>query len=208
MLRTLLSTLVLLPLALAMQPALAQEAPDALVKRVAEDVLTTIRSDKELQAGNQAKVKQLIETKLAPNFDFARMTALAVGRNWASASPDQQKQLTDQFRTLLVRTYSGALTGYRDNTMDYKPLRMNPGDSEVIVRTEVRRPGQAPVQIDYNMAKSPEGWKAYYVTVAGVSLVTNYRGEFNDIVKSSGIDGLIKALDNKNKGPAPPPPVK
>jgi len=206
MLRTLLSTLIILALALSADLALAQEAPDALVKRVAEDVLTTIRSDKDLQAGNQAKVKQLIETKLAPHFDFARMTALAVGRNWRSANPEQQQQLTDQFRTLLVRTYSGALTGYRDNTMDYKPLRMNAGDTEVIVRTEVRRPGQAPVQIDYNMAKTPEGWKAYDVVVAGVSLVTNYRDEFSDIVRTSGIDGLIKALDTKNKGPAPPPP--
>jgi phospholipid transport system substrate-binding protein len=208
MLRTLLSALIMLPLALSAAPALAQEAPDALVKRVAEDVLATIRSDKDLQAGNQAKVKQLIETKLAPHFDFARMTALAAGRNWRSANPEQQQQLTDQFRTLLVRTYSGALTGYRDNTMDYKPLRMNPSDSEVIVRTEVRRPGQAPVQIDYNMAKTPEGWKAYDVVVAGVSLVTNYRDEFNDIVRSSGIDGLVKALDTKNKGPAPPPTPK
>ena len=207
MLRTLLSTLIMLPLALSADLALAQEAPDALVKRVAEDVLSTIRSDKDLQAGNQAKVKQLIETKLAPHFDFARMTALAVGRNWRNANPEQQRQLTDQFRTLLVRTYSGALTSYRDNTMDYKPLRMNAGDTEVIVRTEVRRPGQAPVQIDYNMTKSPEGWKAYDVVVAGVSLVTNYRDEFNDIVRSSGIDGLIKALDAKNKGPAPPPPA-
>ena len=205
MLRTLLSILIMLPLALAADPALAQEAPDALVKRVAEDVLSTIRSDKDLQAGNQAKVKQLIETKLAPHFDFARMTALAVGRNWRNANPEQQQQLTDQFRTLLVRTYSGALTGYRDNTMDYKPLRMNAGDTEVIVRTEVRRPGQAPVQIDYNMTKTPEGWKAYDVVVAGVSLVTNYRDEFNDIVRNSGIDGLVKALDTKNKGPAPPP---
>ena len=206
MLRTLLSTLIMLPLALSADLALAQEAPDALVKRVAEDVLTTIRSDKDLQAGNQAKVKQLIETKLAPNFDFARMTALAVGRNWRNANPEQQQQLTDQFRTLLVRTYSGALTSYRDNTMDYKPLRMNAGDTEVVVRTEVRRPGQAPVQIDYNMTKTPEGWKAYDVVVAGVSLVTNYRDEFSDIVRTSGIDGLIKALDTKNKGPAPPPP--
>jgi len=206
MLRTLLSTLIMLPLALSADLALAQEAPDALVKRVAEDVLTTIRSDKDLQAGNQAKVKQLIETKLAPHFDFARMTALAVGRNWRNGNPEQQQQLTDQFRTLLVRTYSGALTSYRDNTMDYKPLRMNAGDAEVIVRTEVRRPGQAPVQIDYNLTKTPEGWKAYDVVVAGVSLVTNYRDEFSDIVRTSGIDGLIKALDTKNKGPAPPPP--
>ena len=204
-LRPLLWTLVLLPIALSAQPAPAQEAPDVLVKRVSEDVLATIRSDKDLQAGNQTKVKELIETKLAPNFDFTRMTALAVGRNWRAASPEQQKQLTDQFRTLLVRTYSGALTGYRDNTMDYKPLRTNPGDTDVIVRTEVRRAGQAPVQIDYNMGKAPEGWKAYDVVVAGVSLVTNYRDEFSDIVKNSGIDGLIKTLDAKNNGSAPPP---
>src|ERR1022692_2313554 len=204
-LRPLLWTLVLLPIALSAQPALAQEAPDVLVKRVSEDVLATIRSDKDLQAGNQTKVKELIETKLAPNFDFTRMTALAVGRNWRAASPEQQKQLTDQFRTLLVRTYSGALTGYRNNTMDYKPLRTNPGDTDVIVRTEVRRAGQAPVQIDYNMGKAPEGWKAYDVVVAGVSLVTNYRDEFSDIVKNSGIDGLIKTLDAKNNGSAPPP---
>lgn len=183
--------------------AQAQEAPDVLVKRVAEDVLQTIRGDKDLQAGNQAKVKQLIESKLAPNFDFTRMTALAMGKNWRSATPEQQKILTDDFRTLLVRTYSGALSNYRDNTMDYAPLRANPGDTEVIVRTSVRRPGQAPVQIDYSMAKTPEGWKAYDVIVAGVSLVTNYRDEFNDAIKSSGVDGLIKMLADKNKGPTP-----
>ncbi|MGH8714871.1 MAG: MlaC/ttg2D family ABC transporter substrate-binding protein [Casimicrobiaceae bacterium] len=187
-------------LALTAVPAQAQEAPDALVKRVAEDVLQTIRGDKDLQAGNEAKVKQVIETKLAPHFDFTRMTALAMGRNWRSATPDQQKRLTDEFRSLLVRTYSGALSNYRDNTMDYAPLRMNAGDTEVTVRTSVRRPGQAPVQIDYSMAKTPDGWKAYDVIVAGVSLVTNYRGEFNDAVKTSGIDGLIKTLADKNKG--------
>ncbi len=187
-------------------PAWAQEAPDALVKRVAEDVLTTIRSDKELQAGNQAKVKQIIETKLVPHFDFARMTALAMGRNWRTATPEQQKRLTEEFQTLLVRTYSGALANYRDNTMDYKPLRMNPGDTEVTVRTEVKRQGQAAVQIDYSMEKTADGWKAFDVIVAGVSLVTNYRDEFNDTVKSSGIDGLIAALAKKNAGPAPPAP--
>jgi phospholipid transport system substrate-binding protein len=125
-----------------------------------------------------------------------------MGRNWRSATPDQQKRLTDEFRSLLVRTYSGALSNYRDNTMDYAPLRMNAADTEVTVRTSVRRPGQAPVQIDYSMAKTPDGWKAYDVIVAGVSLVTNYRGEFNDAVKSSGVDGLIKTLADKNKGAA------
>jgi len=200
---TLLPLLALTCLAWLAPVAYAQEAPDALVKRVAEDMLQTIRSDKELQAGNQAKVKQVIETKLVPHFDFVRMTSLAMGRNWRTATPEQQKQLADQFRTLLVRTYSGALSNYRDNTMDYKPLRMNPGDTDVIVRTAVQRPGQAPVQIDYSMEKTPDGWKAYDVIVAGVSLVTNYRDEFNDTVKSSGVDGLIKALAQKNQAPAP-----
>jgi phospholipid transport system substrate-binding protein len=198
----------LLLLALAAPVALAQEAPDALVKRIAEETLTTIRADKELQTGNPAKVKALIETKLVPHFDTARMTALAMGRNWRSASPEQQQELTEQFKTLLIRTYSNALTNYRDNTMNYKPLRMNPGDNEVIVRTEVTRPGQAPVQIDYSMEKGPEGWKAYDVVVAGVSLVTNYRDEFNDTVRSSGVDGLVKALQAKNGGPAAKEPLK
>jgi len=201
MLRTIAATLLLLPLALIASAVHAQEAPDALVKRVAEDVLASIRADKDLQTGNPAKVKQLIEAKLAPHFDFARMTALAMGRNWRAATPEQQKQLTEQFKTLLVRTYSGALTNYRDNTMNYKPLRANAGDTDVIVRTEVTRPGQAPVPIDYSMEKTPEGWKAYDVIVAGVSLVTNYRDEFNDVIKSSGVDGLIKTLADKNKGP-------
>jgi phospholipid transport system substrate-binding protein len=205
MIRTRTFGWILVALVTLATPAWAQEAPDALVKRVAEDVLTQIRSDKDLQAGNQAKVKQVIETKLVPNFDFPRMTALAMGRSWRTATPEQQKQLTDEFRTLLVRTYSGALANYRDNTMDYKPLRMNPGDTEATVRTEVRRQGQAAVQIDYSMEKTPDGWKAYDVIVAGVSLVTNYRDEFNDTVKSSGIDGLLATLAKKNGGPPPTP---
>jgi phospholipid transport system substrate-binding protein len=182
--------------------AQTQEAPDALVKRVAEETLGTIRADKELQAGNPAKVKELIETKLVPYFDTTRMTALAMGRSWRAASPEQRKEVTEQFKTLLIRTYSNALTNYRDNAMIYKPLRMNPGDEDVTVRTEVTRPGQAPVPIDYSMEKTPSGWKAYDVVVAGVSLVTNYRDEFNDIVKSSGVDGLIRTLTDKNRGAA------
>jgi phospholipid transport system substrate-binding protein len=201
MFRTLIK--IVLMFAFAAPLAWAQEAPDALVKRIAEETLTTIRSDKELQSGNYAKVKELIESKLVPHFDTARMTALAVGRNWRSASPEQQKELTDQFKTLLIRTYSNALTNYRENTMSYKPLRASASDNEVVVRTEVSRPGQAPVPIDYSMEKTPEGWKAYDVIVAGVSLVTNYRDEFNDTVRSSGIDGLVKALQAKNKGPVP-----
>lgn len=198
--RTAASVLVLLLACASL--ARAQDGPDALVKSVAEDTLSAIRADKELQTGNPAKVKQLIEAKLVPHFDTARMTALAMGRNWRAATPEQQKQLTEQFQSLLIRTYSNALTNYRDNKMIYKPLRMNPGDTDVIVRTEVTRPGQAAVQIDYSMEKTADGWKAYDVVVAGVSLVTNYRDEFNDVIKSSGVDGLIKALSDKNRDSA------
>jgi len=178
--------------------AIAQEAPDAMVKRVSQEVLTIIKSDPKVQAGDQARIREVVETKLLPNFDFERLTALAKGRNWRQATPEQQKQLVEQFRTLLVRTYSGALTQYRDQTMDYKPLRADANATEVTVRTEVVRQGQAPVPIDYSMAKAASGWKVYDVIVGGVSLVTNYRDEFNEQIKSGGIDGLIKTLQAKN----------
>ena len=187
---------------MAAAPALAQDTPDALVKRVSEDMLQTIRGDPQIQAGNQARIREVVESKLLPHFDFERMTALAMGRNWRQANPDQQKRLTDEFRTLLVRTYSGALNQYRDQTIIYKPLRANASDNEVVVRTEVQKPGGNPVQIDYSMEKTPSGWKAYDVIVGGVSLVTNYRDEFNNTIQSSGIDGLIKTLADKNRGGA------
>jgi phospholipid transport system substrate-binding protein len=182
--------------------AMAQEAPEALVKRVSQEVLGIIKSDPKVQAGDQARIREVVETKLLPYFDFERITALAMGRNWRQATPEQQKQLVEQFRQLLVRTYSGALTQYRDQTMDYKPLRADANATDVTVRTEVVRQGQAPVPIDYSMAKGPQGWKVYDVIVGGVSLVTNYRDEFNEQIKSGGIDGLIKTLQAKNKGPA------
>ena len=183
-------------------PALAQEAPDVMLKRVAGDVMQTIKSDPKVQAGDQQRIREVIETKLLPNFDFERMTALAMGRNWAKATPEQQKVLIDQFRALLVRTYSGALSQYRDQTIDYKPLRADSAATDVTVKTEVIRSGQAPVQIDYSMTKTPSGWKSYDVIVGGVSLVTNYRDEFNEQIKSGGVDGLIKTLSDKNKGVA------
>ena len=181
-------------------PAAAQEAPDALVKRVSGEALATIKSDPQIQAGDVAHIRELIETKLAPHFDMMRMTSLAMGKNWRTASPEQQKRLADEFRTLLVRTYSTALNKYRDETIEYKPLRMNPGDTDVIVRTLVVRQGGQPVPIDYSMEKTPDGWKAYDVIIGGVSLVTNYRDEFNQQVQSGGIDGLIKTLSERNKG--------
>ena len=182
--------------------ALAQEAPDALVKRVTQEVVGIIKSDPKVQAGDQARIREVIETKLLPNFDFERMTALAMGRNWRTANPEQQKQLVEQFRALLVRTYSGALNQYRDQTFDFKPLRADAGASDVIVKTEVVRQGQAPVQIDYGMERKDGTWKAYDVIVGGVSLVTNYRDEFSAQIQSGGIDGLIKALTAKNAGGA------
>jgi len=186
----------------AVPVARAQEAPDAIVKRVATDVIATIKSDPAIQAGNEARIRDVLETKLLPNFDFARMTALAMGKNWRSATPEQQQRVTDEFRALLVRTYSSALNNYRNETIDYKPLRMNAGDTEVTVRTLVVRPSGAPVQIDYSMEKKADGWKCYDVIVGGVSLVTNYRDEFNDQVKNGGVDGLIKTLADRNRGVA------
>jgi phospholipid transport system substrate-binding protein len=180
--------------------ALAQEAPDALVKRVTQEVVGIIKSDPKVQAGDQARIREVIESKLLPNFDFERMTALAMGRNWRTATPEQQKQLVDQFRTLLVRTYSGALNQYRDQAIEYKPLRADPGATDVVVKTEVVRPGQAPVQMDYGMGKKDGAWKAYDVIVGGVSLVTNYRDDFASQIQSGGIDGLIKTLTAKNAG--------
>lgn len=187
---------------LAAPAARAQEAPDALVKRVADDVIAAIKADPQIQAGNAARIHEVMESKLLPNFDFARMTALAMGKNWRSATPEQQQRLTAEFRMLLVRTYSGALAKYRDEQIEYKPLRAAPGDSDVTVRTAVLKPGGAPIQIDYSMGKTATGWKAYDVTVGGVSLVTTYRDEFNDQIRAGGVDGLIKALADKNKGVA------
>jgi phospholipid transport system substrate-binding protein len=180
--------------------AWAQEAPDALVKRVAQEVQQIARTDPKVQAGDQQRIRDVIETKLLPNFDFERMTALAMGRNWRQATPEQQKQLIDQFRALLVRTYSGALSQYRDQVMEFKPLRVDPNATDVIVRSEVIRTGQAPVQIDYGMTKTPSSWKATDVIVGGISLVTNYRDEFNEQIKNGGTDGLIKTLAAKNQG--------
>lgn len=199
---TRIRTLVVLLLAALALPALAQEAPDALVKRVAQEAIATIKADPKLISGDPARVREVIEAKFLHHFDFERMTALAMGRNWNRATPEQKARLIDEFRSLLVRTYSGALTEYRDETIDVKPLRGDPGASEVTVRSEVVRPGRPPVQIDYSMARTPQGWKAHDVIVGGVSLVTNYRDEFNEQIKGSGVDGLIKTLASKNRGGA------
>jgi phospholipid transport system substrate-binding protein len=181
--------------------ALAQEekAPDALVRDVTQEVIGIIKQDKDIQAGNTKRTIALVEEKVLPHFDFTRMTALAMGINWRKATPDQQKVLVGEFRTLLVRTYSTALSAYRNQVIEYKPLRAQPNDGEVVVRSEVKQSGTEPVSIDYSMAKTPAGWKAYDIAVGGVSLVTTYRDTFANEIRNAGVDGLIKSLSDKNR---------
>ena len=177
----------------------AEEAPDVLVQRVTEEVLDIVRKDKDIQNGHTQKVMELVDKKVLPNFNFTRMTALALGKEWRKASPQQQQQLTAEFRTLLVRTYSNALTSYKNQKIVYKPFKMASADTDVLVRTEVQQPGSKPVQLDYSLEKVDGSWKVYDVVVAGISLVTNYRDQFNQEVRNGGIDGLIAAIAAKNK---------
>jgi len=198
----------LLLAAAAAAPARAQApAPDVLVKKTSEEVLTIIRSDKEIRAGNTARITQLIEEKVAPHFDFNRMTRLAVGRPWRDATPPQREALTTEFRTLLVRSYAAAFTAYAGIAIEYRPHRMNPGDTETVVQTLIKLPGGAqPIGVDYDMESTPEGWKVYDVRVAGASLIINYRNLFAQEIQTGGIDGLLKSLVEKNK--AKPVPAK
>ena len=176
-------------------------SPDTLVKSVTNEVLDIIRKDKDIQAGNTRKAAELIEVKVLPNFDFNRMTMLAVGREWRNATPAQQKTLTDEFHTLLVRTYANALTSYKNQAIDFKPFKMAAGDTDVIVRSEVKQPGAKPISIDYSLQKADAGWKVYDVIVGGVSLVTSYRDQFKQEIGANGIDGLVKSLQAKNQAP-------
>lgn len=188
-------------LAVALLPglAVAQDlTPDGLVKSVTNDVLQIMRTDKDIQSGNTRRAIELIEQKVLPHFDFMHMTRLAVGKDWRSATPDQQKALAGEFKTLLVRTYSNALTSYKDQAVDFKPFKMQPGETDVLVRSEIKQPGGKPVQLDYNLAKEANGWKVYDVIVAGVSLVTNYREQFGQEVRAGGVDGLVKSLKKRN----------
>ena len=175
------------------------DSPDALIKKVSDDVLTIVRQDKDIQSGNTKKAMDLVEAKVLPHFNFQHMTALAMGKDWRKATPEQKKRLSEEFKTLLVRTYSNALTGYRDQTIRYKPVKMQSGDEEVLVRTEIVQPGNKPIQLDYALEKLPDGWKVFDVVVAGVSLVTNYRDTFSQEVRANGVDGLVQMLVAKNK---------
>ncbi len=185
---------------LAVAPARAQDvAPDVLAKSVTDEVLAVLREDKDIQAGNTKKVVDLVETKVLPHFDFVRMTRLAVGPSWRKASAEQQKALVGEFRALLVQTYAATFSAYRDQTIEYRPLRMQPTDTEVVVRSLINQSGGKPVSVDYRMEKNAGGWKVYDVVVADLSLVQNYRGTFEAEVRKGGIDGLVKALTDKNK---------
>ena len=183
-------------------------APDALVKTVTLEVVDIIQKDKEIQGGGadgKKKVVALIETKVLPHFNFQAMTASAVGRNWDKANAEQKLRLTDEFKTLLVRTYSSALASYSSQKFDFRPLRAKPTDTDVTVNVRIMQSGTEPVTIDYDMEKRPGGWKVWDVRVGGISLVANYRTEFDNLIRDGGVEGLIKALYAKNSSQAQTP---
>ena len=179
--------------------------PDALIKNTVQEVLSIVKQDKDIQAGNQKKILELVDAKVLPHFDFTRMTQLAVGKHWRTATPEQKQALTSEFRNLLVRTYTKAFTVYRDQVVEVKPFKMPPGATEVTVKTMIIKPGEPSVPVDYDMEKTETGWKAYDLAVEGVSLVTNYRSTFAEEVQKAGIDGLIKTLVEKNQVAASAP---
>jgi phospholipid transport system substrate-binding protein len=180
--------------------AFAQDmAPDVLVRNVTLEVVDLIAKDKDIKGGSRAKLIGVIEAKVLPHFNFTAMTALAMGRNWGKASPEQKRQLTEEFRTLLVRTYASALAAYSEQKFDFRPLRAKATDTDVTVNVRVLQSGAQPVTLDYSMEKTANGWKVYDVMVGGVSLVANYRTEFGNTVRASGVDGLIRDLQAKNR---------
>ena len=191
-------------LAVAPLTRAADEAPDALIKRTSTEVLNSIKSDKAIQGGDVGKIITLVDSKVMPNVNFTRMTAAAVGRNWRQATPEQQKRLQEEFKTLLVRTYSGALAQVKDQTIDVKPLRASPADTEVQVRTEIIGRGD-PIQLDYRMEKTASGWKIYDLNVLGIWLVETYRTQFAQEISAKGVDGLIATLAQRNKSNASAP---
>jgi phospholipid transport system substrate-binding protein len=176
----------------------AETAPDALIERVSGEVIEAVKADKAIQAGDVKRINALVDDKVMPHVNFQRMTSLAMGRYWRQATPEQKQRLQEEFKTLLVRTYSGALTQVKDQTVQLKPMRNRPGDTEVIVRTEVRGGGE-PIQLDYRLEKAGDTWRIYDVNVLGVWLVEQYRNSFAQEIGAKGIDGLIASLAEKNK---------
>jgi phospholipid transport system substrate-binding protein len=188
----------------------ADEAPDAFIKRLSDEVLGAIKADAKIRAGDVGRIRALVDSKIMPNVDFARMTAATVGPTWRKASPQQKQKLQDEFKILLIRTYAGALAQVNDQSISVKPMRAAPEDSEVVVRTEVRGRGD-PIQLDYRLEKTPgqgSGWKIYNLNVLGVWMVETYRNQFSEVANSKGIDGLIAAIEERNRSnekPEPPP---
>ncbi|NJN00245.1 MAG: ABC transporter substrate-binding protein [Aquincola sp.] len=197
--RSLGGVVIALACAVGSLAAVAQTTPDALIKQVSSEVIDTIKADKSLQGGEVGKIVTLVDTKVMPHVNFQRMTASAVGRNWRTATPEQQKRLQEEFKTLLVRTYAGALTQIKDQTVQLKPMRAAAEDTEVVVRTEVKGKGDA-IQLDYRLEKIEGGWKIYDVNVLGVWLVEQYRNQFAQDINAGGIDALIAKLAERNKG--------
>lgn len=180
--------------------ASADVAPDALVKQTADDVLATLKTDKEAQAGNQKKIFAIAEEKILPNFDFDRVCRMVLGKNWKVATPEQQSTFQKEFRSLLLRTYASALGKYRDQTIEYKPMRSEAGAHDVTVKTQIVQPGGQPIAVDYSLTKTDAGaWKVYDIVIEGVSLVTNYRSQFSNEIRQNGLDSLNKKLADKNK---------
>lgn len=188
---------VFIALLMSVQTAFAVNtdvAPDVLARSTTQEVLTLLKADKEIQGGNLKKVYELVEAKVLPNFDFNRMTQLAVGKHWASATAQQKQALVSEFRNLLVRTYATSLTAFSNQSVDFKPFSMKPGEDDVTVKSEVKQPGGQAIPIDYSMYRTAFGWKVYDVNIDGVSLVTNYRASFSNTIRQSGINGLVKLL--------------
>lgn len=183
-----------------MTSALAQEAPDVLVRRVTAEVMETVKADKEIKAGNRKRIQAVVETRILPHLDLQRGTALTVGRHWRNATPQQQQKLVDEFRALLMYTYAGAMSQIGDQKLEYMPLRDDLDDGEVVVRFQVRRTRTGdPVQVSYRLHKTQDGWKVYDVNVLGAWMSETYKTSFSEEIARSGIDGLIRTLEEKNK---------
>ena len=197
MLKKLLTLWTLAAALCAAGPALAQTAPDELVRQISNDVIDSVKADKAIQAGDVGRIIALVDTKVMPSVNFQRMTSSAVGRYWKTASPEQQARLQQEFKILLVRTYAGALTQVKEQTVQLKPMRGSPTDTEVVVRTEIKGKGD-PIQLDYRLEKAGDAWKIYDVNVLGVWLVEQYRNSFAQEIGSNGIDGLIAKLAERN----------
>jgi len=180
------------------QQATDTSSPDALVKTVVNEVMATVRSDKDMQAGNLGKITALVEQKILPNANFGKTTQIAMGRNWSKATPEQQKIITDEFKTLLIRTYAGAIAQIRDQQVQFRPYRGTAEDTDATIRTQVINKGE-PIQMDYRLEKTPQGWKVYDINVLGAWLTEAYKGSFNTIVPQQSVDGVIKTLQDRNR---------